>query len=386
MYTINEDGTVTRNGGSHNSNSSQPSGGSDDNTGCWVLFVIVVVIGIIVFALANKNNNSPSQEAAEEPTNVEVIDAEDANNVGTYISISSTSVSFEADGGYYTFTVNSNSSWNISTDTYEWGHLSKSGNQLTLRVDANNSSDSRTDYFVLSAGDETVRVDISQSGKEEVFLNVSPSEVSFTSSGGSKTIYIETNSDWSVSIGTADWGHLSRSGDNLTLQIDANYSSSSRTDYFCIKADGIEKRINIFQDGTSSRNSTTEVSGTVRSIWVDHNVSDSYGNRGMKIHVKFDINGMLNRRGQAAAYFYYTNGNPLKDTNSRCCTSNGNVATHIDFTPNYENCTFNDLSIFMPYSELHMNKSASCYFTISLWCGGNEVTQSEKTYFDINFE
>ena len=106
----------------------------------------------------------------------------------------------------------------------------------------------------------------------------------------------------------------------------------------------------------------------------------------MKIHVKFDINGMLNRRGQAAAYFYYTNGNPLKDTNGRCSTSNGNVATHVDFTPNYENCTFNDLSIFMPYSELHMNKSASCYFTISLWCGNNEVTQSDKTYFDINIE
>ena len=386
MYTINEDGTVTRNGGLHNSSSPQPSGGSDDNTGCWVTFIIVVVIGIIVFALVNKNEDSSSQEVAEEPAYEKVVDAEDANDVDTYISISSTSVSFDADGGYYTFTVNSNSSWNISTDTYEWGHLSKSGNQLTLRVDANNSSDSRTDYFVLSAGNETVRVDISQSGKEEAFLNVSPSEVSFTSSGGSKTIYIESNSDWIVSINTADWGHLSRSGDNLILQIDANYSSSSRTDYFCIMADDIEKKVHIIQEGTSPNNSITEVSGIIRSIWVDHNISDSYGNNGMKIHIKFDINGMLNRRGQAAAYFYYTNGNPLKDSNGRCSTPNGNVATHVDFTPNYENCTFNDLSIFMPYSELHMNKSASCYFTISLWCGDNEITQSEKTFFDISFE
>ena len=105
----------------------------------------------------------------------------------------------------------------------------------------------------------------------------------------------------------------------------------------------------------------------------------------MKIHIKFDINGMLNKRGQTAVYFYYTNGNPLKDTNERFCTLDGNVATQVDFTPNYENCTFNDLSIFMPYSELHQSKSASCFFTISIWNGNKEITQSERIYFELTY-
>ncbi len=135
----------------------------------------------------------------------------------------------------------------------------------------------------------------------------------------------------------------------------------------------------------SSYSNSSNVTGNVRNVWVDHNVSDSYGNKGMKIHVKFDINGMQNRRGQAAAYFYYTNGNPLKDTNGRCCTSDGNVATHVDFTPNYDNCSFNDLSIFMPYSELHQSKSASCFFTITIWNGNKEIAQSERFYFELTY-
>ena len=94
---------------------------------------------------------------------------------------------------------------------------------------------------------------------------------------------------------------------------------------------------------------------------------------------------MLNRSGQAAAYFYCPNGTPIKDTNGSNRTSDGNVATHVNFTPNYENCTFNDLAIFMPYSELHLSRTTSCYFTISIWNGNNEVTQSGRNSFQLTY-
>lgn len=137
-------------------------------------------------------------------------------------------------------------------------------------------------------------------------------------------------------------------------------------------------------DTALSAHSDTNVSGVVRNVWIDHNVTDHYGNRGMKIHVKFDIYGMLNKRGQASVYFYYENGNPLRDTNGRYHTTNGNVSTGIDFKPNYENCTYNDLSTFMPYSELHLNQSASCYLFVIIWNGEKYITESEKVYFEIN--
>ena len=162
----------------------------------------------------------------------------------------------------------------------------------------------------------------------------------------------------------------------------------SRTDYFEISSGSETIRVDISQEGKEDIGevSSSNVSGTIRNVWVEHNVSNSNGNKGMRIHVNFDINGMLNRRGQAAAYFYFSSGNPLKDTNGLCCTSNGNVATHVDFTPNYENSNYNDLLIFMPYSELHLDKSASCFFTVSIWAGSKEVEQSDKTYFDFEVE
>lgn len=101
--------------------------------------------------------------------------------------------------------------------------------------------------------------------------------------------------------------------------------------------------------------------------------------------VKFDINGMLYRTGLVAAYFYNSNGNALRNTNSSYRTTDGNVATHVNFTPNYENCTFNDLSIFMPYSELHLSRTTSCYFTVSIWNGNNEVAQSERNSFHLTY-
>ena len=97
----------------------------------------------------------------------------------SYFSISSQYVSFGSDGGNRTFTVSSSAAWKISVNTANWGHLSRSGNTLYLRVDANNSSSSRTDYFTISSGSKSIRVDISQ-GKGNS-LSVSSESLSFPS-------------------------------------------------------------------------------------------------------------------------------------------------------------------------------------------------------------
>lgn len=139
--------------------------------------------------------------------------------------------------------------------------------------------------------------------------------------------------------------------------------------------------------GESSVQNSTNISASFEKVWVDHNVFEN-GVKGMRIHVKFNINGMLNKTGSAIAYFYYNNGNALKDSNKRFNTVGGNVAAWRDFTPNYERCTFNDLTIFMPYSELELSQSAQCYFYVEIKddvsVGGNPhlLATSEKVYFD----
>ena len=302
----------------------------------------------------------------------------------TEFSVSKTSLTFSAGGGSETIVVESSSDWEVYLYPNSWGHLSRNGNTLALKVEPNWSQYNRIDYFCLKSGDKTIKVNISQEGKKETEFSVSKTSLTFSAGGGSETIFVEGGSDWWVFVYPNSWVHLSRDGNTLALKVDPNYSRYGRSDYFSLKSGNTIIRVDISQEGKGQSQGTI-VTGNVTKVWVEHNVIDSYGNKGMIIHVKFDINGMLNKTGQCAAYFYSSNGNPLKDSNQKYRTSNGNVATHVDFTPDYQNSTFNDLAIFMPYSEFHLSQNTSCYFTISLWNGNNEVARSSKYYFDITF-
>lgn len=445
-YTVNSDGTVTRR--DHRGSSQRPSSGGGDNSGWWVFFFIIIIIIAIVAGVNIYNENSylnvsrtnVSMDASGGTTSINVnsnrdwqistypaswghasksgntikirLDANQSSSERTdwmevtcrncavriniqqeakkYFTISSNQVNAPGEGGTYSFSVSTNESWSISTNTYDWGHLTRSGNSLTLRIDRNPLSSTRTDYFVIkSQSGQEQRVNITQQGYV-AYLNLSTQSLTFSSSGGSQTITISSAPDWVVSVNPYNWGHLSRNGDYLTYRVDANYSSTNRTDYIKIKAGNIEKQISVTQYGSysSSYNSnsynSTPVSASIKRVWVDHSVYEG-GQKGMRIHVNFDVNGMYNRTGQAAVYFYYSNGNPIKDTNNSYCTSNGDVATHVSFTPGYSNANYSDLKIFMPYNELHIYRTTSCYFTISIWNGSTVVTSGGRTSFNFNY-
>lgn len=168
----------------------------------------------------------------------------------SYFKISPQTVSFGSDGGTRTFEVSSSQSWSISVNTASWGHLTRNGNTLSLTVDPNNGTSSRTDYFNISSGSKILRVDISQS--KATSFSVSSQNLSFSSSGGSQTLTITSSGTWNIGTSTYDWGHLTKSGNQLIVSIDPNNSTSSRTDYFTIKSGDSEKRINITQAGTST--------------------------------------------------------------------------------------------------------------------------------------
>ena len=165
-YTINEDGTVTRDNvpkrqyETGTSNSSGNNNGGGDGSGCIIWIIIAIVVGVI-FAIANtnKSNSSSEYEDVDSVLCDTISDYYDEESVvsdysynSAYLSVSPSSLSFSAEGGSKTLSVNSSDSWRISTNTYDWGHLSRNGNSLTLRIDANNSRESRTDYFEISSG------------------------------------------------------------------------------------------------------------------------------------------------------------------------------------------------------------------------------------------
>ena len=192
----------------------------------------------------------------------------------SYFSISSQYVSFGADGGNRTFTVLSSAAWKISVNTENWGHLSRSGNTLYLRIDANNSSSSRADYFIISSGSKSIRVDISQ-GKGNS-LTVSSEFLSFASSGGSQTITVNSSSPWKIGISTYSWGHLTTAGNSVTVSLDANVSAESRTDYFTVVSGNKSLKINIRQEGKNYK-----MYGTSRSF-IDNATGLTYLTKNLK--------------------------------------------------------------------------------------------------------
>lgn len=301
----------------------------------------------------------------------------------SYFSISSQYASFDSDGGNRTFTVSSSAAWKISVNTASWGHLSRSGNTLYLRVDANNSSSSRTDYFTISSGSKSIRVDISQ-GKRNP-LTVSTESLSFSSAGGSRTITVNSSSSWKIGTKTYDWGHLSTDGNTVTLRVDANTSTNSRTDYFTIKSGNLEKRINISQSGNTQ---TTSNNATIKSVYVS-NDADVDGEKGLSVKVSFDVSGMKGHNGRVSCYFYDTNGNALIDRNNRYHTSGtpSNVSSGEDIKPRYDNSTYTDFEIKIPYSELHLSSTYSRTLRVDVvvWDyysgSGKEVARKDGTTF-----
>ena len=197
-----------------------------------------------------------------------------------YFSISSQYVSLGANGGNRTFTVSSSAAWKISVNTASWGHLSRSGNTLYLRVDANNSSSSRTDYFTISSGSKSIRVDISQ-GKG-ISLTVSSESLSFPSSGGSQTITVNSSSSWRIGTGTYSWGHLTTAGNSVTVSLDTNVSTESRTDYFTVVSGNKSLKINIRQEGKNvGVASSYKMYGTSRSF-IDNATALTYLTKNLK--------------------------------------------------------------------------------------------------------
>ena len=103
---------------------------------------------------------------------------------------------------------------------------------------------------------------------------------------------------------------------------------------------------------SSSASSLTK-SAQFTDITIEHDVyKDNV--RGMKILADFTVQGMKDKSGSCVAYFYYQNGDKLKDTNDSYCTTGGSVCASKEIKPNYDNARYTDLEIFIPYSELEV--------------------------------
>ena len=286
--------------------------------------------------------------AGEKKVNVSV-----TQNGSTSLSVSSENLNFSSSGGTKTITITTNGTWEIGTCAASWGHLTKNGNQLSIKIDPNSKPSSRTDWFSIKAGNKEKRINITQSGSSSS-LSVSSDNINFGPSGGTQVITITTNGTWEIGTSTASWGHLTKSGNQISVRTDPNTGTSTRSDWFTVKVGNNEKRINITQSGTSA--TTSSKSAIIKTVSVYNDV-DVDGKKGLSVHVSLDISGMKGTDAMVSCYFYDSSGNALVNINSNYGTtgSPSYVAVSKSIKPGYENTTYSDLEIKIPYDELHLS-------------------------------
>jgi len=110
-------------------------------------------------------------------------------------------------------------------------------------------------------------------------------------------------------------------------------------------------------------------------------------NFGLEIHTKFSIEDSINKDCELTAWFEFSNGQELKDLNNKYGSVDGNVATFKRFSPPYQSSLYENMTLFLPYDELHLKKegSHSIRFQVGLFCNGTQLDKSEYLQFSIRY-
>lgn len=119
----------------------------------------------------------------------------------------------------------------------------------------------------------------------------------------------------------------------------------------------------------------------IEKCWVDYDVYNN-GNKGMQIHIKFNVRGLKNRNIWVAASFYDEKSkNPIKCYADGYHNSSG-MLVYQYFTPPYEYSVYDDFKLFMPYYVFvnsSMQPGKYTYFA-SIGIEGGEQIRTSNWY------
>lgn len=107
---------------------------------------------------------------------------------------------------------------------------------------------------------------------------------------------------------------------------------------------------------------------------------------GMIFTSDFNLKNGLKQEFTMAIYFFTANGTPLKDSNKKFYSANGNVSVFKKFTPAFANAVFNQFEIFMPYDELELEECGEqkLKYSIGIWSGQKRIISTGYTYFTLD--
>ena len=141
------------------------------------------------------------------------------------ISLESTRLSFDSEGGKQQVSLESTYEWEVSGGD-DWCSVSpQSGEgdaEVVFTIDPNMTEDGRSAEFVFTSGNKKTTLTVTQE-KKEYSISIEPKELKFGSEGGEQEITITSSGEWEVK-GESDWCEISvtsgKSGDKVTFSTD----------------------------------------------------------------------------------------------------------------------------------------------------------------------
>ncbi len=298
-------------------------------------------------------------------------------------------VNVPAQGASFVYDVETNASGYEVFDLPDWCVLEKHDSNFIIKVNKNKSSSRAANIRVKTSTGREIIMSLAQAVYKPQRLLVNGKKAldsNLSAYSGQITYRVDTDADNYEITSLSPWFKvIAKDSESFTISYEANFGSSKRNAWFKVKVEGKQVKINLTQENSTL--ATQQIKCEIEDITMEHNVYDNLV-KGMRIHVKFSVERMKGITGQCVAYFRYEDGSPVKDKNNAYYTSDGQACSSRNFTPSYDNSTFNDLVIFMPYKELEANKGMhNMKFQCVIWNkssnNSTEIARSEYYSFTL---
>ena len=185
-------------------------------------------------------------------------------SVTTTLSVSKDNLSFSPSGGKGSITVTTNASSYSVSALPSWCTVQKYTGSFEITCSANSGTATRTGSFTVTAGNRSLKVNVSQTGKTsnnantETTLRVKRESLSFFPAGGSsEPIRVYSNAGTYSVSSAPSWCSVQTYDGYFVVTCSANNSSQSRWGSLKVAAGGKELSISVSQRGTTNPTNST---------------------------------------------------------------------------------------------------------------------------------
>jgi hypothetical protein len=237
-------------------------------------------LGNTVSVTCDVNNSTSPRTGAVTVTGGGISSSVSVSQAGAtpYITPSSSTLSFASSGGSQDFTIFTNTSGQTVSYSGCVSGATLSGYTVSVVCGANNSATMRTGSVTVTGEGASSVISVNQTGVPSLYTILSPTSLNFTSSGGSRTFTISTNTSNQSITWTGCVSGATRSGSTVTVTCADNSTASQRTGTVTVTGGGVSSTVNVTQDGLyltlSPASLSFPSSGGSQSVTIGTNTSN----------------------------------------------------------------------------------------------------------------